>query len=66
MARVLRVKVVAEGVETRGQLNILQGMGCQYGQGYFFSRPLAAADFERYWWRHRPQGEYQPTDAVAL
>jgi EAL domain-containing protein (putative c-di-GMP-specific phosphodiesterase class I) len=32
--------VVAEGVETREQLEILRSLGCQYGQGYFFSKPV--------------------------
>jgi predicted signal transduction protein with EAL and GGDEF domain len=32
--------VVAEGVETLGQLDRLREMGCRFGQGYYFSRPL--------------------------
>jgi diguanylate cyclase (GGDEF)-like protein/PAS domain S-box-containing protein len=61
MARVLRVDVVAEGVETRGQLEILEAMGCQLAQGYFFSRPLDPAAFETYWWRHRAEPCFMPT-----
>lgn len=34
--------VVAEGVETPGQLAALQALGCDYVQGYLFSRPLDA------------------------
>jgi EAL domain-containing protein (putative c-di-GMP-specific phosphodiesterase class I) len=33
---------VAEGVEESSQLAILQSLGCQYGQGYLFSRPVPA------------------------
>jgi EAL domain-containing protein (putative c-di-GMP-specific phosphodiesterase class I) len=40
LAQNLGMDVVAEGVETREQLEILRGLGCKYGQGYFFSRPL--------------------------
>jgi predicted signal transduction protein with EAL and GGDEF domain len=39
----LRLEVVAEGVETEEQMNLLQSLGCAYGQGYFFSRALDVA-----------------------
>jgi len=47
MAHKLGLKVIAEGIETEQQLNMLKAMGCDYGQGYFFSRPLPAGEFER-------------------
>jgi len=47
MARSLGLQVVAEGVETQAQLDILRGMGCDFYQGYFLSRPLAADEFGR-------------------
>jgi EAL domain-containing protein (putative c-di-GMP-specific phosphodiesterase class I) len=40
LARNLRVKVVAEGVETREQLASLRGMGCDYAQGFLFAEPM--------------------------
>lgn len=40
MAKSLDMEVVAEGVETQGQLDHLRDMGCKYGQGYLFSRPV--------------------------
>jgi EAL domain-containing protein (putative c-di-GMP-specific phosphodiesterase class I) len=40
MGRSLRLKVLAEGVETREQFTILREMGCELVQGYHFSRPL--------------------------
>jgi len=45
MASALGMKTIAEGVETQQQLDILNGLGCDYIQGYFFSRPLPAAEF---------------------
>jgi diguanylate cyclase (GGDEF)-like protein/PAS domain S-box-containing protein len=42
LAKVLGLDVVAEGVETESQLSQLKDLGCQFGQGYSFSRPLSA------------------------
>ena len=47
IARYLKVPVVAEGVETEGQLKLLRDAGCDVVQGYYFSRPLPADEFER-------------------
>ena len=46
IAKQLNVPVVAEGVETESQLRMLKKLGCTVVQGYFFSRPLSAAEFE--------------------
>jgi diguanylate cyclase (GGDEF)-like protein/PAS domain S-box-containing protein len=45
MAHNLRLKVIAEGVESVGQLNYLRLHNCDEIQGYFFSRPIVAGDF---------------------
>lgn len=42
LAQSLGMDIVAEGVETQEQLTQLQALGCEYGQGYLFSRPVAA------------------------
>jgi diguanylate cyclase (GGDEF)-like protein len=44
LAHQLGRQVIAEGVETADQLTILRAVGCEYGQGYWFSKPLACAD----------------------
>jgi diguanylate cyclase (GGDEF)-like protein len=46
LAHNLRLKVVAEGVETVAQLDLLKTLGCDQYQGYQFSPPLPAAEFE--------------------
>lgn len=43
LAQVLRMNVVAEGVETEHQVSALKALGCNSVQGYFFSKPLPAA-----------------------
>ena len=40
MAHALNIEVIAEGIETQEQLDLLSKMGCDYGQGYLFSRPV--------------------------
>jgi diguanylate cyclase (GGDEF)-like protein len=47
MARSLRLNVLAEGVETDEQLSFLRAQGCNEIQGYSFSQPLSADDFEK-------------------
>jgi len=43
LSRDLGLTVVAEGIETAGQLERLKTLGCELGQGYYFARPLTAA-----------------------
>jgi diguanylate cyclase (GGDEF)-like protein len=47
------LKVVAEGIEDAETLELLRQLGCDYGQGYYFSKALAAGDFEN-WLRESP------------
>src|SRR5688572_21072718 len=47
LAHNLRLRVIAEGVETADQLHFLRSLGCDEYQGYFKSQPLTAEDFER-------------------
>lgn len=47
LAHNLRLKVIAEGVETKDQLDFLRSLGCDEFQGYYKSKPLPPAEFER-------------------
>ena len=58
----LGMGTVAEGIETDGQAAILTTLGCQTGQGYLYSRPLAAQDATR-WLVDRAAGRLEKNEA---
>ncbi len=62
LARGLGLRVVAEGVGTQMQLEFLAARGCDCFQGYWMSRPLPAADFERFM---RSRRRSSPERAIA-
>jgi EAL domain-containing protein (putative c-di-GMP-specific phosphodiesterase class I) len=47
LAHALNIMVVAEGIETEKQLNLLKKYGCDIGQGYLFCKPVAAEELEK-------------------
>jgi len=53
MAHNLNMRVVAEGVETEEELHFLRHHHCDSMQGFLFSRPLPAAEFENFLWSNR-------------
>jgi EAL domain-containing protein (putative c-di-GMP-specific phosphodiesterase class I) len=59
LARGLRMRVIAEGVETRAQIDYLRAQGCDYVQGFFYSRALPAGEVERI----LREGRCQPAQA---
>lgn len=48
LAQTLNLSVIAEGVEKEVHLQMLQQMGCDYGQGYYFSKPIPPDDIQGY------------------
>jgi EAL domain-containing protein (putative c-di-GMP-specific phosphodiesterase class I) len=46
LSRQLGLSVIAEGIESRAIADLLLGMGCEEGQGYFFGKPMPSGDFE--------------------
>jgi len=47
LAKALNLKVVAEGIESIHQFHQLRILGCEFGQGYLFSKPLPVAEIEK-------------------
>lgn len=47
MARLMGIRVIAEGVETKEQVDFLLDMGCIYAQGYYFYKPMPVEAFEK-------------------
>ena len=57
IAKYLNVPVVAEGVETKEQLDTLREMGCDFVQGYYFSKPVPAEEYEVFLREYNSRGE---------
>jgi diguanylate cyclase (GGDEF)-like protein len=69
LAHKLGKEVIAEGVETLVQRDYLKRIGCEYAQGYLYSRPLPAREIERIMQRHlsrQPKLERLNTPSAAL
>jgi EAL domain-containing protein (putative c-di-GMP-specific phosphodiesterase class I) len=47
LAKNLKMKVIAEGIETESQLALLRNLGCDYGQGYLLAKPMPCGDMEK-------------------
>lgn len=47
MAKALRLKIVAEGIEEQRHVDYLNGLNCEFGQGFHYSRPVPAKEFEQ-------------------
>ncbi|HMU67012.1 MAG TPA: EAL domain-containing protein, partial [Cellvibrionaceae bacterium] len=60
LARDFGVELIAEGVENADQLHVLQELGCDYIQGYYFARPLAESEFVAWYqtFKRQPQLDF--------
>jgi len=65
LGRNLEMEVVAEGIETAAQLEALHKLGCTHGQGFYFSRPIAAEQVERYLFE-RKTGDLPPAPFAEM
>jgi len=67
MAKWLNLSVISEGIETIEQVKFLRSIGCNHGQGYFFSKPLPIPEFEEKMRTHKPEkvAEEEPFSAVV-
>lgn len=65
LAKNLRMRVVAEGIETESQLHVLQNLGCDFGQGYLMAKPKGREETEKLlyqrpsWLPDAPLAEYE-------
>lgn len=60
LAENLDVELVAEGIESRAQLELLRDLGCHVGQGYYFARPMDEAEFALLLKKRAPSFEMPP------
>ena len=66
LAKTLNTGVVAEGVESHSQALELLRLGCQYAQGFYFSRPIPASAVEALLQADQPLGDQPPGTAPRL
>jgi diguanylate cyclase (GGDEF)-like protein len=66
LAHALGLKVVAEGVETAGQRDILIGMRCDEMQGFYFARPMAAESLHDWFLGNKPDGTVDFSPSAML
>lgn len=65
LAKQLELKIIAEGVETKEQLNYLQKLNCFLIQGYYFSRPLPKQEIERIYFIGRKEINHSSTQHLS-
>lgn len=66
LAKALKLSVVAEGIESIHQFHQLRILGCQYGQGYLFSRPLPAKEIEKLLFDRLRWQNILPPDKIGI
>jgi diguanylate cyclase (GGDEF)-like protein/PAS domain S-box-containing protein len=67
LARNLGLRIIAEGIENADQVGALTALGCEYGQGFHFARPLQVAEIEAFLAREEQRGvDHAAAAAVSL
>lgn len=66
MSETLHLKVVAEGIETVEQDNLLQKMGCEFGQGHFYAKPFAPESMDDFLRGVRSGDDDTATDSLSI
>ena len=61
----MEIACVVEGVETRAQLDSLRRLGCDFVQGYYFSKPMPGAAIEQYLAKERERFDGANAKVVA-
>ena len=65
MAKTLKLIITAAGIETKGQLEFLQSLGCDEFQGYYLAHPMPAADCLEWIEQHLRPLRHKPFDAYT-
>jgi EAL domain-containing protein (putative c-di-GMP-specific phosphodiesterase class I) len=66
LGKALNMPVIAEGVETKKQLDVLLNWGCQYIQGYYFAQPMTATNLLQFLQKHDSKQWQLAGDATGL
>lgn len=64
LAHTFGMRSLAEGVEDASTARVLHELGCEYGQGYHFSKALPEAEFARWWHEFKAVGAHPPGTAI--
>jgi len=71
LAKNLKMKVIAEGIETEDQLALLRNLGCEYGQGYLLAKPMPREEMEKqlyqkHFWFPKSFGAEEAHDTTSI
>ncbi|HLM01489.1 MAG TPA: EAL domain-containing protein [Pyrinomonadaceae bacterium] len=72
LAKNLKMRVIAEGIETENQLTLLRNLGCDYAQGYLLAKPMPREEMEKllyqrhFWFPESFRAQYTPHDTTNI